>query len=106
MADPDETAVTRLARAIHYGRDKFGFVILETEDAETIAKLIADLCPNHQACETCGTALCDTCKVGDRSYCTHGRILCEEDQFPGCRDCVLDARDDDVEEAYIDGGLE
>lgn len=79
---PDATAITRVSayvnaaqqrqplrsvdrlpldRVAHEGR----LYDLTLDDLAGLLAIIADLCPDHQACAKCGAVSCETCAVGE-----------------------------------------
>lgn len=66
-------------------------VVLTLDDAQALLDLIADLCPDHQACEACGAAACERCGVGGfEGWCLHQGFWCADCRYGMCRDCRAD----------------
>lgn len=65
---------------------------LRVGDLAAVLAALADACDDHEACETCGTAICATCGVGEAADCPADRVHCTS---PWCFDAAcMDAHRD------------
>lgn len=69
-------------------------VMLTATEVRALDEYIAELCDDHEECDSCGGPFCATCDVGDDGGCEHGHSLCLGCVLRQCRDCALDARGD------------
>lgn len=70
--------------------------LLRTERTFLLQRL-AEVCPDHTRCLECGTPMCETCKVGGPSRCSHGDAICERhDPTDRCGDCYVEQREADA----------
>ncbi|GAB2762779.1 hypothetical protein [Nocardioides pakistanensis] len=104
MSKPTTTAVAALTAALDPwapGAEQDSIRLPRTT-AEQLLQVIADLCPDHWACEDCGTAFCDNCLPDGDLTCPHDRLLCLGCAVEICPECRADAREDAQAEAYAD----
>lgn len=90
------TVVSRLHEVIATTPGPVGLargVVLSITDAKALDAIIAELCPEHGACEACSEPLCERCAIGQHG-CDHSRILCHSCAPGACRECA-DAIGDD-----------
>lgn len=95
MPGPLRPEVPALAAAVAAPLEGFGsdgsvgrVVVLDHGLASDLLDLVADLCPDHQACEACGEQLlCEACGIGVVEDWCHHKGLCPDCRFPGCGEC-------------------
>lgn len=111
-----ETAITRVQAFLNahtsrsYRGDQLALthdrkanpLTLTVTDVKALLDVIADLCPDHWACEECSDPYCDNCLPDTGLTCPHDRLLCLSCAVRVCRECAEDAREDAATEAYAD----
>lgn len=93
MPSVTETVVSRLHDAVERTKanpDLPSGLVIEFLDGVDLLNLITALCPEHGSCSNCKAPLCSECRIGERSPCDHGEILCDECTWT-CRVCCAEA---------------
>lgn len=64
-------------------------VPLQLDDLHAVLARLAEVCPDHVACEACERPLCRECNVGEPASCGHqdAELLCDECAPDECREC-------------------
>lgn len=98
-----ETVASRLHAAVTNIHGPHGIthgLILTASDAHNLNQLIVSLCQDEQACELCGTRLCETCRVGEPSAlfgCPRTHCFDCANQCLECLDAMADSHDAEVD---------
>jgi len=61
-----------------------GLVVLTFDEARA---LLAESCPDHEACSICEAVYCDTCEIGDTVACADSPAFVRH-----CPDCAHECR--------------
>lgn len=85
-------AVAEATLAIHTGHLPGRTIEVLLADRDRLQRRLDAVCPDHQRCAACGTALCDDCGVGDPSSCDHVlEPLCVGCDVEYCATCCAEA---------------